>query len=87
MCRRCNGAGPTSTKTCTAKLPSCCTVSEIEDVSKSFQTESITKYRLTTINTRRETKQRVIAAKLTRLTHKIAIQLHLVTAVPFEFSL
>jgi hypothetical protein len=25
----------------------------------------------------------VMAAKLTRLTHKIAIQLHLVTAVPF----
>jgi hypothetical protein len=32
----------------------------------------------TTVNTRWEAKQRVIAAKLTRLTHKIAIQLHLV---------
>jgi hypothetical protein len=32
----------------------------------------------TTINTRCEATQRVMAAKLTRLTHKIAIQLHLV---------
>jgi hypothetical protein len=32
----------------------------------------------TTINTRWEATQRVMAAKLTRLTHKIAIQLHLV---------
>jgi hypothetical protein len=47
-------------------------------VSKSFRTESITKYTLTTINTRREATQRVVAAKLTRLIHKIAIQLHLV---------
>jgi hypothetical protein len=47
-----------------------------EGVSKSFRTESITKY--TTINTRWEAIQRVVAAKLTRLTHKIAIQLHLV---------
>jgi hypothetical protein len=38
----------------------------------------ITKYTLTTINTRWETTQRVMAAKLTRLTHKIAMQLHLV---------
>jgi hypothetical protein len=37
----------------------------------------ITKYKLTTINTW-EATQRVMAAKLTRLTHKIAIQLHLV---------
>jgi hypothetical protein len=35
-------------------------------------------YTLTTISTRWETTQRVTAAKLTRLTHKIAIQLHLV---------
>jgi hypothetical protein len=35
-------------------------------------------YTLTTINTRSEAIQRVMAAKLTRLTHKIAIQLHLV---------
>jgi hypothetical protein len=47
-------------------------------VSKSFRTESITKYMLTTINTRWEAAQRVMAAKLTRLTHKIATQLHLV---------
>jgi len=33
---------------------------------------------LTAINTRWETTQRVMAAKLTRLTHKIAIQIHLV---------
>jgi len=32
----------------------------------------------TTINTRWKTTQRVTAAKLTSLTHKIAIQLHLV---------
>jgi hypothetical protein len=49
-----------------------------EGVSKSFRTESITKYTLTTINTRWEATQRVMAAKLARLTHKIAIQLHLV---------
>jgi diketogulonate reductase-like aldo/keto reductase len=50
-----------------------------EGVSKSFRTESITKYTLITINTRREATQRVMAEKLTRLTHKIAIRLHLVT--------
>jgi hypothetical protein len=49
-----------------------------EGVSKSFRTESITKYTLTTINTPWEATQRVMVAKLTRLTHKIAIQLHLV---------
>jgi hypothetical protein len=32
----------------------------------------------TTINTRREATQRIMAAKLTRLTYKIAIQVHLV---------
>jgi hypothetical protein len=54
-----------------------------EGVSKSYQTESITKCKLTTINTSREATQRVIAAKLITLTHKIAIQLHLVRrAVP-----
>jgi hypothetical protein len=47
-----------------------------EGVSKSFRTESITKYTLTTINTRREATQMVMAPKLTRLTYKIAIQLH-----------
>jgi hypothetical protein len=49
-----------------------------EGVSKSFRTESITKYMLTTINTRWEATKRFMAAKLTRLTHKIVIQLHLV---------
>jgi hypothetical protein len=47
-----------------------------EGVSKSFRTESITKY--TTINTRWEASQGVMVANLTRLTHKIAIKLHLV---------
>jgi len=43
-----------------------------EGISKSFRTESITKS-ATTINTRSEATQRVVATKLTRLTHKIAI--------------
>jgi hypothetical protein len=47
-----------------------------EGVSRSFRTESIIKS--TTINTRWEATQRVMAAKLTRLPHKIEIQLHLV---------
>jgi hypothetical protein len=50
-------------------------------VSKSFRTQSLTKYTLTTINTRWEAAQRVMAAKLTTLTHKIAIQLHLVAEI------
>jgi hypothetical protein len=49
-----------------------------EGVSKSFQTESVTTYMLTTINTHSEATQWVVVAKLTRLTHKIAIQLHIV---------
>jgi hypothetical protein len=49
-----------------------------ESVSKSFRTESIKKYTSTTINTRCEATQKVMAAKLIRLTHKIEIQLHLV---------
>jgi hypothetical protein len=49
-----------------------------EGVSKSFRTESIKKYTLAKINTRWEATQRVMAAKLTTPTHKIAIQLHLV---------
>jgi hypothetical protein len=49
-----------------------------ECASKSFRTESITKYTFTTINTRWEATLRVIALKLTRLTYKIAIQLDLV---------
>jgi hypothetical protein len=51
---------------------------QYKGVFKSFRTESITKYTLTIINTRWEATQRVMATKLTRLTHKIAIQLHLV---------
>jgi hypothetical protein len=47
-----------------------------DGVSKSFRIESITKY-TPTRDTRWEAKQRVMAAKLTKLTHKIAIQLHL----------
>jgi hypothetical protein len=46
-------------------------------LAKSSRTESITKYMLITINTRWEATQRVTAANLTRLTHKIAIQLQL----------
>jgi hypothetical protein len=46
-----------------------------EGVSKSFRIESIMKYMLTTINTRWEATQRVMAPKLTRLSHKIAKQL------------
>jgi hypothetical protein len=42
-------------------------------LTKRFRTESITKYTLTTTNTRWGKIQRVMAAKLTRLTHKIAI--------------
>jgi len=49
-----------------------------ENVSKSFRTESIMTYKLTTIKTRWEATKRVMVAKLTRLTHKIAIQLHIV---------
>jgi hypothetical protein len=49
-----------------------------EGASKSFRTQSIKKYTLTTINTRLEATQRVMAATITRLTHKVAIQLHLV---------
>jgi hypothetical protein len=49
-----------------------------EGVSRSVRTESITKYTLTTIKTRWEATQRVMVAKITRLTHKITIQLHLV---------
>jgi hypothetical protein len=45
---------------------------------QNFGTESITKQTTEAINTRWEATQRVVAAKLTRLTHKIAIQLHLV---------
>jgi hypothetical protein len=51
---------------------------EYKGVSKSFRTEPIKKYALTKINSRWEAPQGVMAAKLTRLADKIAIQLHLV---------
>jgi hypothetical protein len=51
---------------------------EYEGVSKSFRTQSVNKYTLTFGITRWEATQKVMAAKLTILTHKIAIQLHLV---------
>jgi hypothetical protein len=50
--------------------------SHVWDVSKRFRTESITKG-TTTINTHWEAIQSVMAEKLTRLAHKIAIQLRL----------
>jgi len=49
-----------------------------EYITKSFRTKSITKYMITTINTSWDAAQRVMAAKLTRLTHKVVIQLHIV---------
>jgi hypothetical protein len=49
-----------------------------EGISKSFRKESIKKYTLTFGITRSEATQRVMAAKLTRLTHKIVTQLLLV---------
>jgi hypothetical protein len=64
--------------TCTAVIKFSVERYRYEGVSKSFRTESITKYTLTKINTRWEATQRVMAAKLTRLAHKLAIQLHLV---------
>jgi hypothetical protein len=50
----------------------------LRDCIQKFPDRAITKYTLTTINTRWEATQRVMAAKLTRLNHKIAIQLYLV---------
>jgi hypothetical protein len=51
---------------------------EIRERIQKFPDWVINKYKLITINTHWEATQRVMAAKLTRLTHKIAIQLHLV---------
>jgi len=53
-----------------------------EGVSKRFRTESITKQTVTT-NARLEATQRVMEAKLTRRTRKIAIKLHLVAVRKF----
>jgi hypothetical protein len=55
-----------------------CTTPLYECVSKNFRTESITKYTLTFGINRWEATQKVMAIELTRLTHKIAIQLYLV---------
>jgi hypothetical protein len=49
-----------------------------EDVSKSFRPESVTKYTLIFGSSRYCPLQRVMAAKLTRLIHKIPIQVYLV---------
>jgi hypothetical protein len=54
------------------------TIKVYEGVTKSVRTESITKYTLTFAITRCEATQRIMATKLTRLTHRIATQLHLV---------
>jgi hypothetical protein len=51
---------------------------DIRRCIKTFRDWVTTKYMLTFGITRWEATQRVMAAKLTRLTHKIAIQLHLV---------
>jgi hypothetical protein len=61
-------------------------VCSYEGVPKSFRTESITKYTLTNMNTRWDVTQRVMAAKLIRRTHKIAIYLHLVAESCTIFS-
>jgi hypothetical protein len=50
--------------------------SDTEGISKSFRTESITKYTLTFGITRCCHLQSVMATKLTRPIHKIAIRLH-----------
>jgi hypothetical protein len=57
-----------------------------EGVSKSFRTKSIKKYTFIIINTRWEATQSVMAAKLTRLTHQIAIQLLLAAETYTIFS-
>jgi len=56
-----------------------CISATYEGISKSFRTESIMKYKLTFGITRCCPLQRVMAAKLTRLTHKIAMRLLLVS--------
>jgi hypothetical protein len=51
---------------------------EVRGCIQKFSDWVIMKYKFTTINTRWEATQRVMAEKLTTLTHKIAMQLHLV---------
>jgi hypothetical protein len=53
-------------------------ICNIRGCIQKFPDWVITKYTFTTINTCWEATQRVMAAKLTRLTHKIVIHLHLV---------
>jgi len=53
-----------------------CQWKKYEGVSKGFRTESITKNTLIFSITLREATQRVMATKINRLAHKIAIQLH-----------
>jgi hypothetical protein len=48
---------------CSQRFASCTWHPAYKGVSKSFRTESITKYTLKTINTLREATQRVMAAK------------------------
>jgi hypothetical protein len=50
---------------------------DVRGCIQKFPVWVIMKYTLTTINTRWEATQRVMVAKLPRLTHTIAIQLHL----------
>jgi hypothetical protein len=57
-----------------------------ESMSKSSRTESVKKYTLAFGTSRQEATQRVMAAKLIRLTHKIAIQLHLVAESSTTYS-
>jgi hypothetical protein len=64
---------PVSEMLCLKKTKSQVIAYELVGVSKSFRIESITKYALTTVNTCWEATKRVMAAKLTILTHKIAI--------------
>jgi hypothetical protein len=56
----------------------CSIFQQYEGISKSFRTKPITKQKkTTTVNTGWEATLSITAAKLARLTHKIAIQLHL----------
>jgi hypothetical protein len=52
----------------------CCFKSPVSRITEN----RVSHLKCRTINTRWEVRQRVMSAKLTRLTHKIAIQLHLV---------
>jgi hypothetical protein len=79
----CSGAHSTSTSYPLGNRDS---LALYKGVSKSFWTEMITKYTLTIINTCCEATKRVVVAKVTRLAHKIVIQLHLVAESCTIFS-